>query len=168
MVPIVAWGSLYSNAAVKRLNIPRSVWQSDMKACASDAARAAKGLIAAGCNFGDGTFKTPECVAQQAKGNTCATMLAASAEWDAGLLQEVGSNLGVPVEVVWVGLANIEKIVLGRIARHEAVLFYYFTPTAFTVAQRHHIARFSLPECGAAPRPWRFSLGEQPPTQKLL
>ena len=102
-VPIVGWSSLYSQDAVDRLHIPRSEWLPYMVPCESDSARAAKGKTPAGCNFGDGTFKTPQYVAQQAQGFKCGTFLAATPEWDAGKLQEVSSNLRLALEIVWLG-----------------------------------------------------------------
>ena len=114
-MPIVGWSSLYSERALDRLHIQRSEWQNDMVVCESDATRAAKGKLHAGCNFGNGTFKTPECVAHQAQGKKCGTMLAATPEWDAGRLQEVSTNLRVALEIVWLGsTANIRKLVSSR------------------------------------------------------
>ena len=153
------WRLLASDAAIQKLSLGKGFVQSFLNgwnqkhgttatfACVSDAKRAKNGAIAAGCNFNDGTYKTPECVANLARGKGCVTLIAASPSWDSGLLQQAAKGLHLPVEVAWLGgMAQIESVVRARKQSGKSVLFYNFKPNRFLVELATQITRVALPE----------------------
>lgn len=91
----------------------------------------------------DGWFHPPPCNASAGGDpSQCATLFAVYPSFDAGMVPQMVTNLGMNVSVVFLG-PHFERIVLDRIARGEPTLFYYWRPSGFLL--RVGATRISLP-----------------------